>query len=169
MKRRSRAGSEPVKARRPKAIKPKCSSALKAVRGRSPSTARNQRSPGELEPVFQAMLENAVRICDAKFGNIYRAEADGLRIVATYNTPTVFAEALRNSGPQNPVCLMIKKKALVHVADVAATEAYAEREPIAVAAVELGGTRTLIIVPMLKDNELVGAFPLTRQVVRPFY
>ena len=125
-------------------------------------------SPGELEPVFQAMLENAVRICDAKFGNIYRAEADGLRMVATHNTPTVFAEALRNSGPQNPVRLMMKKKALVHVADVAATEAYAEREPIAVAAVELGGTRTLIIVPMLKDNELVGAFTLARQEVRPF-
>jgi class 3 adenylate cyclase/putative methionine-R-sulfoxide reductase with GAF domain len=126
------------------------------------------RSPGELEPVFQAMLENAVRICDAKFGNIYRAEADGLRMVATHNTPTVFAEALRNSGPQNPVRLMIKKKALVHVADLAATEAYAERESIAVAAVELGGTRTLIIVPMLKDNELVGAFTLARQEVRPF-
>ena len=125
-------------------------------------------SPGELEPVFQATLENAVRICDAKFGNIYRAEADGLRMVATHNTPTVFAEALRNSGPQNPVRLMMKKKALVHVADVAATEAYAEREPIAVAAVELGGTRTLIIVPMLKDNELVGAFTLARQEVRPF-
>jgi GAF domain-containing protein len=125
-------------------------------------------SPGELEPVFQAMLENAVRICDAKFGNIYRAEADGLRMVATHNTSTVFAEALRNSGPQNPVRLMMKKKALVHVADVAATEAYAKREPIAVAAVELGGTRTLIIVPMLKDNELVGAFTLARQEVRPF-
>ena len=125
-------------------------------------------SPGELEPVFQTMLENAVRICDAKFGNIYRAEADGLRMVATHNTAPVFAEALRNSGPQNPVRLMMKKKALVHVADVAATEAYAEREPIAVAAVELGGTRTLIIVPMLKDNELIGAFTLARQEVRPF-
>ena len=125
-------------------------------------------SPGELEPVFQAMLENAVRICDAKFGNIYRAEADGLRMVATHNTAPVFAEALRNSGPQNPVRLMMKKKALVHVADVAATEAYAEREAIAVAAVELGGTRTLIIVPMLKDNELIGAFTLARQEVRPF-
>ena len=125
-------------------------------------------SPGELEPAFQAMLENAVRICDAEFGNIYRAEADGLRLVASHNTPTIFAEALRNSGPQNPVRLMMKKKALVHVADVAATEAYAEREPIAVAAVELGGTRTLIIVPMLKDNELVGAFTLARQEVRPF-
>jgi transcriptional regulator with GAF, ATPase, and Fis domain len=71
-------------------------------------------SPGELEPVFQAMLENAVRICDAKFGNIYRAEADGLRMVATRNTPTIFAEALRNSGPQNPVRLMMKKRPMLN-------------------------------------------------------
>jgi GAF domain-containing protein len=63
---------------------------------------------------------------------------------------------------------MMKTKAVVHVLDVAATEAYAEREPISVASVELGGTRTLMIVPMLKDNELVGAFTLARQEVRPF-
>ena len=130
-------------------------------------------SPGDLEPVFATMLENAVRICDAKFGNIYRAEGDGLRNVATHNTPTAFAEALRSSpylspGPRNPVRRMINTKAIVHVVDVRATEAYAEREPIAVASVELGGTRTLMIVPMLKDNELVGAFTLARQEVRPF-
>jgi GAF domain-containing protein len=130
-------------------------------------------SPGDLEPVFAAMLENAVRICDANFGNVYRAEGDGLRSVATHNTPTVFAEALRSSpyfspGPKNPVRRMIKTKTVVHVVDVAATEAYAEREPITVASVELGDTRTLMIVPMLKDNELIGAFTLARQVVRPF-
>jgi GAF domain-containing protein len=130
-------------------------------------------SPGDLEPVFAAMLENAVRICDAKFGNVYRAEGDGLRSVATHNTPTVFAEALRSSpyfspGPKNPVRRMIKTKTVVHVVDVAATEAYAEREPISVASVELGDTRTLMIVPMLKDNELIGAFTLARQIVRPF-
>ena len=130
-------------------------------------------SPGDLEPVFAAMLENAVRICEAKFGNIYRAEGDGLRNVATHNTPPAFAEVLRSSpylnpGPRNPVRRMINTKTIVHVVDDAATEAYAEREPIAVAAVELGDTRTLLIVPMLKDNELVGAFALARQEVRPF-
>ena len=130
-------------------------------------------SPGDLGPVFQAMLENAVRICDAKFGNVYRAEGDGLRIVATHNTPSVFAEARRSSayfspGPKNPVRRMMTTKAVVHVTDVAATDAYAEREPAAVASVELGGTRTLVIVPMLKDNELVGAFMLARQEVLPF-
>ena len=119
------------------------------------------------------MLEKAVRICGAKFGNIYRAEGDGLCNVAVHNTPTAFAEALKGSpyfspGPNNPVRHMMKTKAVVHVLDVAATQAYAEREPISVASVELGNTRTLMIVPMLKDDELVGAFTLARQEVRPF-
>ena len=130
-------------------------------------------SPGDLEPVFASMLEKAVRICDAGFGNIYRVEGDGLRNVATHKTPAVFVEALRSSpyfrpGPKNPVRRMMETKAVVHVVDNAATEAYAEREPIAVASVELGDTRTLMVVPMLKDNELVGAFTLARQEVRPF-
>ena len=130
-------------------------------------------SPGNLEPVFTAMLENAVRICEATFGNIYHAEGDSLRIVATHNTPPTFAEERKSApyfspGPKDPVRRMMTTKAVVHVHDVAAAEAYAEREPAAVASVELGGTRTLVIVPMLKDNELIGAFTLARQEVRPF-
>jgi class 3 adenylate cyclase/putative methionine-R-sulfoxide reductase with GAF domain len=130
-------------------------------------------SPGNLEPVFAAMLENAVRICEAKFGNIYQAEGEGLRIVAAHNTPPIFAEARRNlpyfiPGPKNPVRRMMATKSIIHVDDVAATDAYREREPAAVASVELGGTRTLMIVPMLKDQELVGAFTLARQEVHPF-
>ena len=130
-------------------------------------------SPGELEPVFATMLEKAVSICDAGFGNIYRVEGDGLRNVATHKTPAAFVEALRSSpyfrpGPKNPVRQMMETKAVVHVVDNTTTEAYAEREPIAVASVELGDTRTLMVVPMLKDNELVGAFTLARQEVRPF-
>jgi GAF domain-containing protein len=130
-------------------------------------------SPGDLEPVFTAMLENAVRICDATFGNIYRTEGDGLRVVATHNTPPVFAEARRTApfftpGPKNPVRQMMTTKTVIHVDDVAATEAYADREPAAVASVELGGTRTLMIVPMLREAELVGACMLARQEVRRF-
>ena len=130
-------------------------------------------SPGDLQPVFAAMLEKAVRICGAKFGNIYRAEGDGLRNVATHNTPAAFVEALKGSpyfspAPNNPVRRMMTTKTIVHVLDDAATEAYAQREPIAVAAVELGKTGTLLIVPMLKDDELVGAFTFARQEIRPF-
>jgi class 3 adenylate cyclase len=119
------------------------------------------------------MLEKAVSICDAGFGNIYRVENDGLRNVATHKTPAAFVEALRSSphfrpGPKNPVRRMMETKAVVHVVDNVATEAYAEREPIAVASIELGGTRTLLLVPMLKDNEIVGAFTLARREVLPF-
>jgi class 3 adenylate cyclase/putative methionine-R-sulfoxide reductase with GAF domain len=130
-------------------------------------------SLGELEPVFATMLENAARICDAKFGNIYRWDGEALHLLATHNTPPAFAEERRNSpyfrpGPKDPVRRMMMTKAVVHIDNVATTEAYAEREPAAVASVELGGTRTLIIVPMLKDDELIGAVTLARQEVRPF-
>src|SRR5262249_44077580 len=101
-------------------------------------------SPSDLEPVFASMLENAIRICDAAFGNIYRAEGDGLRLVATHNTPPAFAESRRSSphfspGPKSPVRRMMTTKKVVQVADVTASEAYAEREPVVVASVELGG------------------------------
>ena len=130
-------------------------------------------SAGDLEPVFASMLENAVRICDAKFGNIYRWDGEALHLLATHNTPPAFAEERRSTpyfrpGPKDPVRRMMMTKAVVHIDNVAATEAYAEREPAAVASVELGGTRTLIIVPMLKDDELIGAFTLARQEVRRF-
>ena len=130
-------------------------------------------SPGDLEPVFATMLQKAVSICDAGFGNIYRVEGDGLRIVATHNTPPVFAEARKSSpyftpGPKSPLRRMMTTKAVVHVLDNAATEAYAEGDPGSVAAVELGGARTVLYVPLLKENELVGAFTLSRQEVWPF-
>jgi class 3 adenylate cyclase len=131
-------------------------------------------SPGDLQPVFATMLEKAIGICEAKFGNVYRWEDHALRIVATHNTPSAFAEARRRSpdlrpGPKNPLSRMIATKAVIHVADVAAEEAYLERlDPLVVDSVELGGTRTLLFVPMLKENELVGMFTLARQEVRPF-
>ena len=130
-------------------------------------------SPGDLEPVFSTMLEKAVRICGATFGNIYRWDGDALRIVALHNTPPKFAQtrtpsAFRHS-PTSIVGVMVATKAVVHVADVAASPAYVEhRDPAVIAAVELGGVRTFLAVPMLKESELVGAFALYRQEVRPF-
>ena len=91
-------------------------------------------SPGDLQPVFATMLENAVRICDAKFGNIYRWDGDGLHLVATHNTPPAFAERSQafaaSSGPRL-ACFgrMVATKTVVHVADVAATQHYIERDP----------------------------------------
>jgi adenylate cyclase len=132
-------------------------------------------SPGNLEPVFTAMLERAVRVCDAQFGNIYRWDGEVLHALASHNTPAAFVEAHERfslrPGPKSkkdPVARMIGAKKTVYTADVAASEAYADGEPLIRAAVELGGVRTLLCVPLLKDSELIGAFTLARHEVRPF-
>src|SRR6516164_6999526 len=129
-------------------------------------------SPGDLQPVFAIMLENAVRICDAKFGNIYRWDGHAVHLVATHNTPHASAEA-RGRSPlrpdlKTPFGRMIATKTVIHVADTMAERAYIEQRPAFVEAVELGGIRTYLAVPMLKENELIGAFALARQEVRPF-
>ena len=130
-------------------------------------------SPDELQPVFDAMLANAVRICDAKFGNIYRWDGEALRLVATHKVPPAFAEFRRRTpfrpGPENPITRMLTTKAVVHVTDAAAEPGYGDKaDPGAIAAVELGGVRTALAVPMLKENELIGSFSVYRQEVRPF-
>jgi GAF domain-containing protein len=130
-------------------------------------------SPGDLQPVFSAMLESAARLCDASFGNIFRWQDDALRLVATYNTPAAFVEA-RSHLPlrrdqNNPIGEMLAAKTVLHVYDLAADERYINRrDPNVIVAVEQGGIRTFLAVPMLKDNELIGALIVYRQEVRPF-
>jgi GAF domain-containing protein len=130
-------------------------------------------SPGDLEPVFATMLESAARMCDANFGNIFRWDGDVLNLATTYNTPHAFFELRRRlpfrPDPENPLGRMISTKATVHVADLAAERRYVEKsDPNVVAAVELAGIRTFAAVPMLKENELIGAIIVYRQEVRPF-
>jgi len=130
-------------------------------------------SPGDLEPVFAIMLERAARMCEANFGNIFRWDGDVLDLVATYNTPPAFFEHRRRlpfrPDPENPIGRLISTKALVHLADLAAERRYVEKsDPNMVAAVELAGIRTFAAVPMLKENELIGAIIVYRQEVRPF-
>ena len=130
------------------------------------------RSPGDLEPVFATMLEKALRICDAKFGGVYRCDGDSLRLVATINAPSAYDDA-RSYAPFRPspkhfFGRMLATKTVLHVADLTTEQPYAERHPAYVAAVELGGIRTYLIVPMLKQNELIGLFGMVRQEVRPF-
>ena len=130
-------------------------------------------SPGDLQPVFATMLENAVRICDATFGNIYRWDGEALHIVATHNTPPAFAEDRRRSPyrpyPQSPIGHMVAAKTVVHISDITAEEVYiAQHDPAAVSAVALGGIRTLLGVPLLNKGEMIGAFFLSRQEVRLF-
>ena len=130
-------------------------------------------SPGDLQPVFSAILVSAARLCDASFGNFYRRDDDTLRLVATYNTPVAFAEA-RSRSPlrldqNNPIADMLAAKIVLHIEDLARDERYTNRrDPTIVAGVELGGVRTFVAVPMLKDNEPIGALVVYRQEVHPF-
>ena len=128
-------------------------------------------SPGELEPVFETMLANAVRICEATFGNMYLRDGEVFRIAAAHNTPPPLLEHRRRVPLQRPTSAfgrMVRTKEVVHVADLSADPRYAEREPEIVTGVELGGIRTLLIVPMLKEKDLIGALTIYRQEVRPF-
>ena len=129
-------------------------------------------SPGDLEPVFQNMLENATRICDAKFGVLQLVEGDGFRAVALHNAPPAFADYVRRGllrpGPNVPLSRMARSKQIVHIADITMEKAYIERDPLAVAGADLGGYRTILAVPMLKDGELIGGFVIFRQEVRLF-
>jgi two-component system, NtrC family, sensor kinase len=119
-------------------------------------------SPGDLQPVFATMLEKAVRICDAKFGNIYRWDGEALHLLAAHDTPAALAEVRRRSAfrPTALVRHMVTTRTVAHVADLAASEDYVEGHPAAVAAVELGGVRTALLVPLLKEDELIGSFTL---------
>jgi signal transduction histidine kinase/CheY-like chemotaxis protein len=128
-------------------------------------------SPGELEPVFQTMLENATRICGAKFGTLYLRDADGFRAVATHNAPPAYVEARRDPllrpPPDAPLGRVAITKQVVHIVDIKTTRSYIERHPWLLAD-DLAGYRTILAVPMLKESELIGAIIIFRQEVRPF-
>jgi GAF domain-containing protein/CheY-like chemotaxis protein len=132
-------------------------------------------SPGELEPVFQAVLANAVRICKANFGNLFLYEGNSFRIALQHNPPPAYAERWRqnpvlvvDANPHNPLARLIKTRAVVNIVDLAAETAYLERDPRFVALVEGAGARTHLLVPMLKEGKLIGAISIYHQEVRPF-
>jgi class 3 adenylate cyclase len=122
-------------------------------------------SPGALEPVFQTMLENAVRICEAKFGVLNRHENGVLRLGAMHNVPSAFAEFLNNPAGSYPIPgsvndEVLRTKQVCHTADNAVE--FVGR------AATLGGARSTVCVPMLKDDVLLGVITIYRQEVRPF-
>ena len=131
-------------------------------------------SPGELAPVFQTMLANAVHLCEAKFGNLWLREREGFRIGATHGAPPEYRKRLQETALFSPgmgtgLAGLLKTKRPFQIADLAASPGYlVERNPLTVASVELGGTRTLFSVPMLKEGEVVGSIAIYRQEVRPF-
>jgi GAF domain-containing protein len=128
-------------------------------------------SPGELEPVFEAMLANAMRVCEAKFGFMYRCSGDNWEIQAQYGAVPAYADIVRRStrpGPQTVVGRIASTRQMVQVADLAASRGYAERDPLVVAAVEIGGVRSILGVPLFKEDALIGAILLYGDEVRPF-
>jgi GAF domain-containing protein len=200
MRRRSRPGDKPVKSRRKSAtVKHRHAPNLTSNRGASIAgqetvvarltherdeallreTANAEilglisRSPDNLELVFRSILENATRICNAKFGTVHLVEGDCFQRTAHhYNTPPAYLELMdrlmRRPGPRTALGRVAVTKQSVHIADLAAEQLYAERDPLRVAGVEVLGIRTLVIVPMLKGSELIGAIAIYRQEVRPF-
>src|SRR5262245_15083262 len=130
-------------------------------------------SPGELGPVFSAVLENATRICEANFGVLFRFNNDFVEAAAMLGVPPAFAELLQ-AGPfiadqGSGLGRVARTKQVVHILDARAEhEVWVERDPYFITATELSGARTLLVVPMLNEDKLVGAIAIYRQEVRPF-
>jgi two-component system NtrC family sensor kinase len=198
-KRRSRAGPERAKSRRRKTITQKHSglrnpsavdhktqpdvSQLTSERDealeREKATAEVLRvissSPGELEPVFEAMLENATIICGAEFGNLFLRDGDAFRVAAAHGPPTEYVERYRRQPvlapselANTPLARTASTKEVLHILDLREDQSYRERSPRIVALVESAGARTILGVPMLKESGLIGVIFIYRQEVRPF-
>ena len=130
-------------------------------------------SPGELEPVFEAMLDNASRLCEAKFGNLFLREGNSFRAVAVHGTPA-YVELrpdpviVMREHPRLPLVRLASTKEILHIQDLKADQSYIERDPRIIRLVESAGARSMLLVPMLNEDELIGAISIYRQEVRPF-
>src|SRR6266540_3432399 len=129
-------------------------------------------SPGDLQPVFRTILENATRLCGAKFGTLYLFDGHAFHATAFHNAPPAFIEHRKRAplrpGPDTSLGQAARTKQVAHVVDSMKRESYRRRDPFVVAGAELGGYRTIVSVPMLKDDKLVGVISIYRQQVRPF-
>jgi GAF domain-containing protein len=128
-------------------------------------------SPGELKPVFEVMLENATRICAAKFGAMYRYDGEAFHVTAMYNAPPAF-EAERRRAPIRPpagtaLAQTAATRQVTHIYDIREEQNYLPGDPYVLAGID-AGYRTLLVVPMLKNNELIGTISIFRPVVQPF-
>jgi signal transduction histidine kinase len=129
-------------------------------------------SPGELEPVFQTMLENATRVCGANFGSMNLYDGDRFEIVALYNVPPAFAASRDNQlfrpHPESGLGTLVRTRQVVHIHDLTKSPAYLAGDPAVVAITDVAGARTIVIVPMVKEDELIGTIAIYRKEVRPF-
>src|SRR6516165_5490207 len=131
------------------------------------------KSPGDLKTVFRTILEDATRICNANFGHLQLYEDGSFRIGAMHNTPRAFAEVRERQpvihpSPESPLGRVAATKQVLHIIDYAEESVYKQRDPSAVRLVDLAGARTLLVVPMLNDDTLIGTISIFRQEVRPF-
>src|SRR5262249_26420901 len=130
-------------------------------------------SPSDLDLVFETILANATRLCEANHGTLFLCQGDDIRVVARHGPVPAALAAERPYGAvvrhgSAPTARAARTRQTVHVADLRANQAYLDRDPMAVAGVELGGVRTLVSVPMLKENQAVGVITIYRREVRPF-
>ena len=133
-------------------------------------------SPGELGLVFQAMLANAVRICEARFGNLFLYRDGAMEMVAMHNPPAAYAELWRQNPvvlvsewPNMPISRLAATRQMVHISDITdQASGYAPSDPRRDSLLRAAGIRTMLLVPMLKDEELIGGIVIYRQEVRAF-
>ena len=130
-------------------------------------------SPSELSPVFQSILKNATQLCDAKFGTLSLRENETFRTVALHNAPLAFLKERQRDPVLRPSATsglgrLAATKSVVHISDLRTEKAYSEGVPTTVVLADAAGARTLVLVPMLTENQLLGAIAIYRQEVRPF-
>jgi GAF domain-containing protein len=129
-------------------------------------------SPYNLQPIFDAMLEKATALCEAKFGLLWLYDGSAFTLVATRNIPPALASAYgtepRQMGPNTTLARVVRTKQLVHIPDLKDDVTYLERDPARVAVVELGGARAHLVVPLLKKGEVIGVIAIYRQEPRAF-
>jgi two-component system NtrC family sensor kinase len=128
-------------------------------------------SPGDLKPVFEAILQNAVRLCGAKFGNLYLREGDGFRAAAMHNAPPAYAEqraGVVRPSPSSTIWQAARSKRPAQTADMTKLQAYMKGDPWIIAAASLGGYRSVLSVPMLHDDDVIGGITIFRQEAGAF-
>src|SRR5262249_5958052 len=130
-------------------------------------------SPGELEPVFKKMLENAVQVCNAKFGTMLLHEEGVFRHVALHNMPPAFAELICrdpvvHSPPDGALSSVAQPNQPVHIPDIRQEPFYRRGVQSLKVLSEVGGAGTRLIVPMLQEDKLVGVISIFSEEVRPF-
>ncbi len=130
-------------------------------------------SPGDMKPVFEAILANALRICEAKFGHILLYDGERYHASHLHDVPPSYRQFWEQHGPIRPgpntgLARLARTKQIAHIPDLKADPVYAEREPLRVITVDQAGARTLLAVPMVKDDQLIGAIIIYRQEVQPF-